>query len=75
MIDTFDEMADRRAIIFNDTTYSYADLDERIDYYSKLIREDGIESGSVVAINSDHSFEAIALFLHWQTIKTLLYLS
>lgn len=62
MIDTFEEMADRRAIIFNDTTYSYADLDERIDYYSKLIIEDGIESGSVVAINSDHSFEAIALF-------------
>lgn len=62
MIDTFAEMADRRAIIFNDTVYSYADLNRRIEYYSKLIREDGVESGSVVAINSDYSFEAIALF-------------
>ena len=62
MIDTFTEMADRRAIIFNDTIYSYADLDRRIDYYSKLIKRDGIESGSVVAINSDYSFEAVALF-------------
>ena len=62
MIDTFMQMADRRAVIFNDTAYSYANLAGRIDYYSKLIREDGIEGGSVVAINSDYSFEAIALF-------------
>jgi len=62
MIDTFAQMADRRAVIFNDTAYSYTDLAERIDYYFKLIIEDGIESGSVVAINSDYSFEAIALF-------------
>jgi acyl-CoA synthetase (AMP-forming)/AMP-acid ligase II len=62
MIDTFMQMADRRAVIFNDMAYSYANLAGRIDYYSKLIREDGIEGGSVVAINSDYSFEAIALF-------------
>ena len=62
MIDTFTQMVDRRAVIFNDTAYSYTDLAERIDYYFKLIIEDGIESGSVVAINSDYSFEAIALF-------------
>ena len=62
MIDTFAQMPKRRAIIFGDRVYSYADLVGRIDYYSKLIREEDIESGSIVAINSDYSFEAIALF-------------
>jgi len=62
MIDRFAEFSDKRAIIFDNTAYSYADLGKRINYYLNYIKKRGIESGSVVAINSDYTFEAIALF-------------
>ena len=60
--DMFEKLTGRKSVIFNNTTYSYNNLYERINYYSKLIKKNGISSGSVVAINSDYSFEAIALF-------------
>ena len=62
MIDSFVEMADRRAIIYRDNLYSYTDLYKRINHYIEIIGKSGIKSGSVVAINSDYTFEAIALF-------------
>ena len=62
MIDSFAEMAGRVAIIFEGRAYDYADLSGRIGYYAQMIEENGIGSGSVVAISSDYTFESIALF-------------
>ncbi|HHH37442.1 MAG TPA: long-chain fatty acid--CoA ligase, partial [Epsilonproteobacteria bacterium] len=62
MIDRFSALGEKRANIFDDTAYSYADLGRQIDNDLKHIAEEGIESGAVVAINSDYTFEAIALF-------------
>lgn len=62
LIESFKEFADKKAIIYKGREYTYSDLYERIKYYLKVIEDQGIAQGRVVAINSDYSFEAIALF-------------
>jgi len=62
LIESFKEFADKQAIIYKGREYTYSDLYERIKYYLKVIEDQGIAQGRVVAINSDYSFEAIALF-------------
>ena len=62
LIDTFPDLNEKKAVIFGGVSYSYSDLYKRISYYSNLIEANGIPSGSVIAINSDYSFDAIALF-------------
>ena len=62
MIDRFAEFGERVSIIDDGTTFTYTDLAKRIGYYLDYISETGIAGGSVTAINSDYTFEAIALF-------------
>lgn len=62
LIDTFAGLAEKKAVISENTIFTYHDLDERIRYYTKLIKEEDVPGGAIVAINSDYSFDAIALF-------------
>ena len=62
MIDRFSELGSKKAIISEKRIYRYTDLYSRIDHYAQSVKNNSIEHGSVVAINSDYTFEAIALF-------------
>ena len=62
LIDTFKDLSGKKAVISDNIIYSYSDLYKRINYYTKLIDENDLPGGAVAAINSDYSFEAIALF-------------
>jgi acyl-coenzyme A synthetase/AMP-(fatty) acid ligase len=62
LINTFANLADKKAIIFKDATYTYSNLYEQIVYYVELLKTKTVTPGSIVAINSDYSFEVISLF-------------
>lgn len=51
------------SIIDRDSTYTYDELINKVEYYLKYLRNQGIESGDVVFLLSDYSFNSIALFL------------
>lgn len=54
---------EKDAIIYNDVTYSYKELIERIFYFEKIIKQKIRKpAGSVVTIKSSMSFDAICLF-------------
>ena len=52
---------DSEALCINETTYTYSQLIERIYYFTNELQN--IDSGSVVSLISDYSFDAISLFL------------
>ena len=60
--ENFDKFSNNIAVIHKGKRYSYADLDEAIDRFGQKLREKSIDRGDVVAIRSDYSFDAIALF-------------
>ena len=53
---------ERIAIIYQDKKFTYGDLLKAISKYGFLITNENIKEGEVVAIVSDYSFDAIALF-------------
>jgi len=61
LFDKFSTFKELNAIIIEDKIYSYENLLEKIFEYKKIL-ENKIESGSVVAILGDYSFENIAMF-------------
>ena len=58
--------AERPALVHDGSTWSYRQLAERIAVRRAEVAERGVTPGSVVAIVSDYSFEAIALFFALQ---------
>ena len=63
LIESFVNYEEEIAVIFQDISYSYKHLYNKIKEYYNLIK-DKIPKGSneIVAIVSDYSFESIALF-------------
>lgn len=53
--------ADKTAVIFREKEYSYDNLARKIEEYYNIVKGN-INSGAIVAIVSDYSFESIALF-------------
>ena len=72
LIDKFLGLDDKKAIIFADEIYTYKALYKRIDYYTKIIKDNSISQGNIVAINSDYSFESIALFFALRENKNII---
>ncbi len=62
IFDLFLNNKDKTAMIFDNNVYSYDDLLKRIEYYTKSLKSNNISKGSIVAINSDYSFQSISLF-------------
>lgn len=62
LIDKIGEGGEKTAVIFKEQEYSYESLHIRIQEYYEDVRK-LFKPGNVVAIISDYSFEAIALFL------------
>jgi acyl-coenzyme A synthetase/AMP-(fatty) acid ligase len=51
------------AVIFAEKVYSYGDLVQEVDRVKELLQQEAVHSGEVVALISDYSFNAVALFL------------
>lgn len=62
LIEKIESFKDKRAIIWDENVYTYSDLYKEISRYSEEIVKT-IEPGKTVAILSDYSYRAIAVFL------------
>jgi long-chain acyl-CoA synthetase len=60
---TFKEVADNEAIIWNDVSYNYGWLYDRVQYYKSLLNTKMVKSGSIVELKGDFTPESIALIL------------
>ena len=58
----FRNLKERKAVIYDSRTYTYEDLANQIERYQKQLKKLAIGENTVVAIHSDYSFNAIALF-------------
>ncbi|WP_457598114.1 class I adenylate-forming enzyme family protein [Hydrogenimonas sp.] len=58
----FRKFSDDTAIIDDNRTFTYEQLFDAVERYERKLREADIKPGDVVAIHSDYSFDAIALF-------------
>lgn len=61
-IENLKNFDDQLALVFNKKEYTYKDMLERIDFYSREIKK-SIPENSVVSIISDYSFNSISIFL------------
>ncbi|MFN5893253.1 MAG: hypothetical protein ACK45Z_11570, partial [Dolichospermum sp.] len=61
----------KTALILNNRNYSYNWILERIEYWSYILSEEGIEK-SVVGFQGDYSPEIIALFFALMGLKNIL---
>ncbi|MFM6277973.1 MAG: hypothetical protein ACKN9K_06510, partial [Dolichospermum sp.] len=61
----------KTALIFNNQNYSYNWILERIEYWSYILSEEGIQK-SVVGFQGDYSPEIIALFFALMGLKNIL---
>jgi long-chain acyl-CoA synthetase len=63
LLRTFQENDDQDAIVWQETTYNYRWLLDRINYWRGAIRDNGVTRSTVVILEADFSPNAIALFL------------
>ena len=63
LLSSFSDNAGRDAIIWQETTYSYRWLLDRINYWRSVINQNEIAAGTVVTLEADFSPNAVALFL------------
>ena len=63
MRNRFKEYFENTAIISEDITYSYLELDSEVSSVLNKIKEQNISSGDIVFLLSDYSFNAIAWLL------------
>jgi acyl-coenzyme A synthetase/AMP-(fatty) acid ligase len=63
LINNFNSFDNKTAIIHKDTAYTYKQLFNNIESIKKDVIEDIIDSGEVVSILSDYSFNSISLLL------------
>ena len=59
----FGELDEHDAIIWRDKAYSYSWLRERLDHWSITLKDEGIATGTVVALEADFSPNSVALML------------
>ena len=57
------EAPDNEALVWNDRSFSYKWIFDRIDHWKTYVAESGIKPGQVVAIEGDFSPNSVALFL------------
>ncbi|BDY13566.1 class I adenylate-forming enzyme family protein [Hydrogenimonas cancrithermarum] len=62
ILDHFSKFSNRTAVISDNRAYTYGELSKAIEDYLAFIEARRIEPGEVVAIHSDYTFDAIALF-------------
>ena len=62
LFDLFETYGDETAIVEKNGKFTYAQLLNKIDSYRRWLDEMEVASGESVAIHSDYSFDAIALF-------------
>jgi len=63
LLNTFRENADKDAIVWQETTYSYHWLLDRIAHWRSVVRENKVTPGTVVILESDFTPNSVALFL------------
>lgn len=63
LLRTFHDNDDQDAIVWQDITYNYRWLLDRINYWRGAIRDSGVTRSTVVILEADFSPNAIALFL------------
>jgi long-chain acyl-CoA synthetase len=63
LLDVFKECQADEAIIWQDQSYSYGWLLERVEYWQNQLDEQNVQSGEVVILEADFSPNAVALFL------------
>ena len=63
MLSRFRENKDDEAIVWNEESYSYKWLNDRIVYFELYLKENNIQPGKVVAILGDFTPNSVALFL------------
>ena len=63
LIDSFNHLDNKVAIIHKDTSYTYQELFNNIEKIRKEIIEKKINPGEVVSIVDDYSFDSISLLI------------
>ena len=63
LIEKIREFGEKSFLVHKRDSYTYQDLLFSIDGWFKLLRSEGVDQGSVVAIVGDYSFTSIACFL------------
>ncbi|MAR84580.1 MAG: o-succinylbenzoate--CoA ligase [Cytophagia bacterium] len=58
----FELKKDKISIVYNDKSYTYESLLNKIKFYKKYILNNNIKKGEVVSIVGDYSLESISLF-------------
>ncbi len=71
LIEKTGESAAQTALIFPGGEYSYAQLCERVSTYAQRLKEQ-VVPGTVVALVSDYTFEAISLFFALHELKAII---
>ena len=72
LLKSFQENKNKISIIYSKRKYTYLELTNRIEYYTAFLNKHDINSGDIVVINSDYSFEAIALFFSLAKNKNII---
>ena len=63
LVENFKELGAKNALVYKGREYTYLQLSNEIDRIRSSVIADKIQSGEVVSILSDYSFESIALLL------------
>lgn len=62
-ISKLSKFADYPAVVWNEVSYSYGDLLQKVEEFQAKFRDQKITTGQVVFVKSDYSVESIAIFL------------
>ena len=63
LIDSLRNRGEAPAIVFKDVPFTYSQIVQKHLEFVQILRSKGILAGQVIAIESDYSFESLALFL------------
>ncbi len=72
LLQVFQEFKDAEAIIWNDRSFSYQWLHERVLYWREKLLENRVQPGTVVILEADFSPNAVALFLALIELRCIL---
>jgi acyl-coenzyme A synthetase/AMP-(fatty) acid ligase len=71
LIERFIKFGDRPALVHGTESYSYAQIAEKIEHYTKQCSETGIQAGDVVTLETDYSLHALAALFALFELKTI----
>ena len=63
LIENLKKRKTEKAVVFRDTSYTFQQLEEKRKESLELLCKDGITPGQVIGLESDYSFESLAIFL------------